>query len=162
MKSYFILLISILFVFSCSDDSTVKYVEVPVDTLKTIKFKHNLQESNFMTDVDTLKIEILDKNLKEYKMPFSNLLLVKGRLSPNITGRPNFAFEQINSDLRFEINPNNKYEIWITNLQPTIDSTRSHGDVSRYDYYTIDILFSLIDEYYKDSFFTFFVQSTTE
>lgn len=160
MKIYFILLISIILITSCKD-CPVEYVEVPKDTLKSINFKHNLQESNFMYDTDTLKIEILDTNIIDSKSLNNDLFSVKASISSSVSGTPNHVFELISSDLRFEVNPYNNYEMWIMNFQPNIDSTRTFS-VGRYIYYTLAIDFSSINPYYLDSYFTIFVESTTE
>lgn len=160
MKSIFILLISIVLITSCKD-CPVEYIEVPVDTLKNIKFIHNLQESNFMTDEDTLKIEILDTNMIDLKSLNDIIFSVEASVSSSVSGTTNHVFELISSDLRFEANPNNNYEMWIMDFQPTIDSTRTNR-VSRYLYYVLIINYSNVNEYYKKSTVNFFVESTTE
>lgn len=161
MKPFFILLTSILVLTSCSE-SPVMCLDESGGTLRNIKFSHNLQESNFMTDVDTLKIEILDTNLNDFIKQNKDIYIVKARVYNKENNSNNRLFEYIDPDLRFEINPNNKYEIWIMDLQPTIDSTRTNGGVSRFNYYILDINFSIINPYYLDSHITFFVQSTKE
>ena len=161
MKIFFILLINVLFLTSCKNDCPVKVVEDPKETLRQINIKHNLQESNFMTDADTLKIEILDTNLFGQN-PFKEILiLIEANLSSSASGSNNNAYELINSDLRFEVNPNNEFEMWIMGFIPNLDSTRTLG-VSRFLYYNLSIDFEMVNEYYKDSYLTFFVESTTE
>lgn len=162
MKLYLTLLVCGLLASSCTENIVRNTIIKSDDTLRNIKFSHNLQESNFMTDADTLKIMILDTNIEDYYKPLSRLVLVKGSLSSRITGSNNHTFEQINADLKIQVNPNNKYEIWIMNLQPTIDSTRSHSINNRFDYYWVDIFFSHINPYYLDVTQSVFVQSTIE
>jgi hypothetical protein len=159
MKTCFIFLISFLFITACND-STVKYVEVPA-SFENIEFKHNLQESNFMTDEDTLKIEILDTNLIDPKYLKNDLFTVEAQLSSSAAGTKNHIFELISSDLYFEINPNNEYEMWVMNFKPNLDSTRTYG-VSRYTQYVLIMKYSKVDERYRNSYINFYVESTTE
>lgn len=158
MKIYFILLISALVLtLSSCEDCPVRVIEVPVDTLKNIPFKHNLQASNFMKDTDTLKIEILDTNVANSIRSFGGLFIVEGVL----TEASNFTYEMINPDLFFARNPNKKNEFWIWGFQANIDSTRTYS-VGRFDNYYVDLNFSLINEYYRDKSILLFVESTTE
>lgn len=161
MKLYFILLISLLIILTSCKECPVQTIEVPVDTLKEIPIKHNLQKSNFMNDSDTLKIDILDSNfINSVYYPFE-IFITQGHVSFSEAGTINDLFESIDPDLTFERNPKNKYEFWIFGFHANLDSTRSYG-VGRFDYYILNINFSIFNPYFINKSIVFFVASTTE
>lgn len=161
MKLYFILLISLLIILTSCKECPVQTIELPVDTLKEIPIKHNLQKSNFMNDSDTLKIEILDSNIVNSIQFLSAVFFTQAHVSISQTSTRNNLFESINPDLSFERNPKNKYEFWIFGFHANLDSTRSYG-VGRFDYYIVDVSFSIFNPYFINKSIVFFVASTTE
>ena len=142
MILYFLFLICLLFILTSFIYITGFPIEVPVDTLKEIPIKHNLQKSNFMNDSDTLKIEILDSNIVNSIQFLSAVFFTQAHVSISQTSTRNSLFESINPDLSFERNPKNKYEFWIFGFHANLDSTRSYG-VGRFDYYIVNVSFSI-------------------
>lgn len=157
MKSFFILLISIILITSCKD-CPVEYVEVPKGEFININISPNPHRTYFMTDVDTLKIKILDTNLINSFQNNTNLYSASGFY---ISESNNIALEYVESDLTFKVNPNDLYEMWIMGFEANLDSTRTFG-VGKFDYYSLSINFWKIDPYYMGSNITIFVESTTE
>lgn len=159
MKLFYILLISTLIMITSCRDYPVQIVDAPKDTLRDIQITNNLPKSNFISDRDTLKIEILDSTIASFNN-FQDLLFVYGvTLGNKFTN--NRIFELITKDIFIKINPKNKNEIWFYGFNANLDSTR-HFSVGKFDYYRLTLTFSNINPYYVDKVIGFYVESTTE
>lgn len=145
---------------SCKDNPT-KFIEIPVDMYKSIPTYPENYSSYSIRDNDTLKIKIKDSIVANLIKPPFTFLSVSGELSRDIIESPPFVYELITSDLKIKQNPENKAEIWILGFQPNLDSNRRYIP-SRFDYYGVDLEFSILNPYYRDVHFLLDVESSTE
>ncbi len=118
------ILISIffLFIFSSCDDNPAKIVERRIDKYLYIETRPENDSRNYMSNEDTLKINILDSNVVNLIEPSLDFVTVEGELNDSKGVRNTWVIENITSDLRIERNPSKSNELWVFGFQPNLDS----------------------------------------